>query len=317
MPCPYRLAVLAHLTERASEIKATRSLIIPSDVAMRDRPLLNLGGFGHRFAHRWTREAVSSFVSPDPDQVAVKFNEHVFRRAAPPCFVLVDVSVVRRDEPGDFLRGGGIREVENPEAGIEPGNGNNRRIRCARRQPALRVVRAESSAGEAKVGIGRIGRRRRPRKEPDDFRISGVLHVENIRGMVNLPAIRFERLMERDDDILKPRMCCVGNEGIARVERDSAEGVEFVLRMTARLGMLDVGQIHDIKPEGPKAAVADGAAVFYTFRYGDGAMISGPGSAISRKNIFLVLFFLSQFLTGDPPSRDFLDVCEIGRASCR
>src|SRR6266850_3981531 len=151
---------LPYLTERASEIKTARGLVIPSDVAMRDRPLLNLRGFGHRFAHRWTREAVSSFVSPDPDQVAVKFNEHVFRRAAPPCFVLVDVSVVRRDEPGDFPRGGGIREVENPEAGVEPGNGNDRRIRGAGRQPTLRVVRAESSAREAKIGIGSIGRRR-------------------------------------------------------------------------------------------------------------------------------------------------------------
>src|SRR6266478_6449737 len=82
MPCPYRLTGLPHLTERASEIKTARSLVIPSDVAMGDRPLLNLRGFGHRFAHRWTREAVSSFVSPDPDQVAVKFNEHVFRREA-------------------------------------------------------------------------------------------------------------------------------------------------------------------------------------------------------------------------------------------
>src|SRR5437879_2472989 len=146
MPCPYRLAGLAHLTERAAEIKTARGLVIPSDVAMRDRPLLNLGGFGHRFAHRGTREAVRSFVSPDPDQVPVKFDEHVFRGAAPPCFVLVDVSVMRRDEPGDFLRGSGIREVENPEAGIEPGNGNNRRIRGAGRQPTLRVVRAEASA---------------------------------------------------------------------------------------------------------------------------------------------------------------------------
>src|SRR6266404_133119 len=140
MPCPYRLTGLPHLTERASEIKTARSLVIPSDVAMGDRPLLNLSGFGHRFAHRRTREAVSSFVSPDPDQVAVKFNEHVFRRAAPPCFVLVDVSVVRRDEPGDLLWGRGIREVENPEAGTEPGNGNNRRIRGTGRQPALRLL---------------------------------------------------------------------------------------------------------------------------------------------------------------------------------
>src|SRR6266550_2375158 len=128
MQCPYRLTWLPHLTERAPELKTTRALVVPSDVAMRGRPLLNVREFGHGFAHRWTREAVSSFVSSDPDQVAVKFHEHVFRRAAPPCFVLVDVSVVRRDEPGEFLRGRGIREVENPEAGIEPGNGNNRRI---------------------------------------------------------------------------------------------------------------------------------------------------------------------------------------------
>src|SRR3979490_358786 len=128
MPCPYSFTELAPLTERASQTVTTGGRGIPSHVSMRARSLLQLGRFVHRFAHRRTREAVSSFVSPDPDQVAVKFNEHVFRRAAPPCFVLVDVSVARRDEPGNFPRGGGIREVENPEAGIEPGNSNNRGI---------------------------------------------------------------------------------------------------------------------------------------------------------------------------------------------
>src|SRR5882672_8836200 len=281
MPCPYSSYGLAHLTERTAEIKTTRGLVIPSDVAVWDGPLLNLCGFGHGFAHRGTREAVRSFVSPDPDQVAVEFHEHVFRCAAPPGLVFVDVTIVRWDEPGDFLRGCGVREVENPEAGIEPRNGNDRGIGGAGRQPTLRVVRAEASAREAKIGVRRIGRRRRPREESDDFRISRVLHVENIRSVVNLPAIRFERLMDGDDDVLKARMGRVGNKGIARVERNHAEGIEFVLRMTVRLGMLDVGQIHDIKPEGPKAAVADGAAVFHTFRDGDRAMISGPGSAIS------------------------------------
>jgi len=74
------------------------------------------------------------------------------------------------------------------------------------RAPAsIACCASRSVRGRSKVGIGRIGRRRRPRKEPDDFRISRVLHVENIRGMVDLPAIRFERLMERDDDVPKPR----------------------------------------------------------------------------------------------------------------
>src|SRR5229473_6657948 len=195
MPCPYNSYGLAHLTERASEIKTSRGLVIPSYIAMRDRPLLNLRGFCHRFADGGARQAVCSFVSPDPNQVPVKFDENIFRRAAPPGLVLVDVAVARRNEPRDFFRSGRTREVKNSQAGIEPRNRNDRGIGSAGRQPALRVVRAEASAREAEVGVRRIGRRRRAREEPDDFRISGVLHVENIRGMVNLPAIRFYRLM--------------------------------------------------------------------------------------------------------------------------
>src|ERR1700737_4317517 len=115
-----------------------------------------------------------------------------------------------------------------------------------------------------------MGRRRRTRAKPDDFRLSRVLHVENIGSMVDLPAIRFERLMQRNDNVLKLRMCGIRNDGIACVERDSAERVEFILRMAVGLRMLDIGQVHDVKPEGSKAAVADGAAVFYTLRDGDG-----------------------------------------------
>ena len=111
---------LAHLTERASEIKTARGLIVPPDIAMRDRPLLYLRGLSYRFAEGGAREAVGSFVSSDPDQVPVKFHEYVFRRAAPPRFVLVDITVARWDEPRDLLRGGGVREVENSEAGVKP-----------------------------------------------------------------------------------------------------------------------------------------------------------------------------------------------------
>src|SRR5260370_36272788 len=81
--------------------------------------------------------------------------------------------------------------------------------------------------------------------------------------------------------------------------------------MTVGLRMLDVGQVQAVTPEAPKAAVADSAAVFHTLRDGDGAMIPGPGRMISREDVLLVFFFLSQFLSGNPPPRDFLDVCGI------
>src|SRR5260370_23653224 len=113
MPCPYKVDGLAHLAEVASEIKTACGLIVPRDIAMRDGPFLNLCRFGHRFAEGGAREAARSFVSADPDQVPVKLHEHVLSRAAPPRFVFVDITVARRNEPGDLLRGGGVREAEN------------------------------------------------------------------------------------------------------------------------------------------------------------------------------------------------------------
>src|SRR5438270_667696 len=120
--------MLAYLTERAAEIETTRGLVIPPDIAMRDRPLLYFRRFSYRFAHRGARKTICTFVSSNPDQVSIKFHEHILRGAAPPGLVLVDVTIVRRNKPRDFLRGSGIREVENPEPGVKPGDCHHRGI---------------------------------------------------------------------------------------------------------------------------------------------------------------------------------------------
>src|SRR5438128_10474589 len=91
---------------------------------MSHRPFSYLAGFEHRLAERRRREAVAPFVSPEPDQISVPFHEDVFRRSTPPAFVLVDFSIAGRDEPRDFLRQGGIGEVENTDAGVEVSDGH-------------------------------------------------------------------------------------------------------------------------------------------------------------------------------------------------
>ena len=99
---------------------------------------------------------------------------------------------------------------------------------------------------------------------------------------------------------------------VAGVEGNRAEGVEFILHVAVGLRMFDVGQVHDVKSECAKAAVADGAAVFHSLGYGDRAVISGPGGVISGEAIFLVFVFLTQFLSGHPPAGNFLHVGGIG-----
>ena len=76
--------------------------------------------------------------------------------------------------------------------------------------------------------------------------------------------------------------------------------------------MFYVGQVHGVKTEGAKSAVADRAAVFDALGHGDRAVISGPGGVVSGEAIFLVFFFLAQFLSGDPPPGNFLHVRGIG-----
>ena len=107
-------------------------------------------------------------------------------------------------------------------------------------------------------------------------------------------------------------MGCVRDDWIARVEGNRAERVEFILHVAIGLGVFDVGQVHGVKPEGAKAAVADRAAVLDALRDGDRAVISGPGRMVSGEAIFLVFFFLAQFLSGDPPPGNFLHVRGIG-----
>ena len=98
-------------------------------------------------------------------------------------------------------------------------------------------------------------------EQPDDFRIPRVLHIDHVRGVIDLAAIGFERLVRGDHDVLKPRVSRVGNDRIAGVKRDGADGVELILHFAEGLGLGDVAQIHDVHAEGAEASVADIPAV--------------------------------------------------------
>src|ERR1700730_13083467 len=141
MPCPAKmvqlprmLARLTHLAQRSSEIKAASRLVIPSDIAMRDRPSLDLGGFGYRLAQSGAGEAIGSFVCPDPYKVSIELHENILRRSSPPGFIFVDVAIARRHEPGYLFRRGWVGDVEDADGGVEPGNRHDRRIGCAGRE---------------------------------------------------------------------------------------------------------------------------------------------------------------------------------------
>src|SRR4029077_13898960 len=133
---------------------------------------------------------------------------------------------------------------------------------CAWREPALRVVRAKASACEAEVRVRSVGRSSRAREKADELRIFWIFHVHHIRRVVILATVGFERFVHRDDFVLKPGMGGVRDDWIARVERNGAERVEFILQVAMGLGFFYVGEVNDENPERPKAAVTDSAAVF-------------------------------------------------------
>ena len=97
-------------------------------------------------------------------------------------------------------------------------------------------------------------------------------------------------------------MSGVGNHGIAGVEGNGAERIEFVLHVPVRLGVFDVCKIHDVHSERAEPAVADGAAVFDAFGNGDGAVISGPGGMVPGEAIFFVFLFLAEASVREPTS---------------
>src|SRR5579864_6218187 len=124
---------------------------------MRDRPFLDFRGLGYRLAQCGAGQAITSFVRPYPDQVAIKFHKDIFRRAAPPGIIVIDFALERRYEPRHFFRLSGIGDIENAYARVEPGNYNERRIGSAGRKPALRVVRTKTPAREAEIRVWRVG----------------------------------------------------------------------------------------------------------------------------------------------------------------
>ena len=88
------------------------------------------------------------------------------------------------------------------------------------------------------------------------FGIFRVLHVHHVRRVVVFAAVRFERFVNATI-MSEPRMGGVRNHGKAGVEGNRAKRVEFILHVAIGLGVLDVGQIHDVHAEGAKAAIAD------------------------------------------------------------
>src|ERR1700687_2573036 len=112
-------ARLTHLAQRSSKIKAAGGLVIPSDIAVRDRPFLNFRRFGDRLAQCGAGQAVRPFVRPDPDQVSVELDKDILRRAAPPGIIVIDLALERRHEPRNLFRLGGVGDIENADARLE------------------------------------------------------------------------------------------------------------------------------------------------------------------------------------------------------
>src|SRR5260370_470197 len=94
----------------------------------------------------------------DPDQVSIELNEAIFSGAAPPAFIVIDLALVRRYKVGDFLRRGRVGDVENANAGIEPGSRKDLGLGYPGSEPALRVVRTEAAACETEIVVRRVGR---------------------------------------------------------------------------------------------------------------------------------------------------------------
>src|SRR5438132_5043596 len=230
-----------HLAETSSEVKSGGSLVVPAHIAKWNRPPLDFGRLEHGFSQGWAGEAIGTFVRADPDKVTVPFDKDVLRGSAPPTFIFIHLAIARRNEPGNFFGSGGIGDIENADPCIEPGHRDDIWLGGAGLQPAMGVMRAEAPAREAEIRVGSIGRSRGARKEADNFWISRIFYIDDVRGMVILTAVGFHGLMRGDDDILQPRMGRVGSYGQAGVKRDGAEGIEFVLHMPIGLGVLDIG----------------------------------------------------------------------------
>ena len=84
-------------------VGSAQPLSIPADIEMRYRPLLDLLGFEHWFAEGRSRKAVNAFVSGQPNQISVPFDEHIFGCSPPPGFKIFHLTVSRRNEVGDLL----------------------------------------------------------------------------------------------------------------------------------------------------------------------------------------------------------------------
>src|SRR5258708_21300623 len=283
-------------------------LVVPTGIAMRQGPLLCLAGFEHRLSERWSRKAVGALMSPNPDQVSVPLDKNIFRRSAPPGFIFIEIAIARRHKPRHFLRKGGIADVKNADASVEPRHRNEIRLRRTGLNQALCVVRGKAATRKTEVRVRSIRRRLRAREETNNFRIARVLHVNDIRGVVDLPAIRLERFVRANQKILQPWMHGIGDHRQYCAERYRSERVEFILHGTVRLGMFEVGQIHAIHAEGPEPSVANRTPVLASLPYPKPAVVSRPANLVSSKNIFLVFFFLTESLTGHPPPRNFLDI---------
>ncbi len=97
--------------------------------------------------------------------------------------------------------------------------------------------------------------------KPTIFGFFGSVTSTMYGRVIVFAAVRFQRLMVRKPSACKLRMCGIGNQGKTGVKRNRAKGVEFILRVTQGLGMLDVAQIHAVHAEGAEAPIANSAAV--------------------------------------------------------
>src|SRR5215475_11500403 len=72
------------LAQRPAEENASGGLVVEADVQMFYRPASDLPWLQDRFAEKWGRQAVDTFVRRQPDQLAIPLHENVLRSAAPP-----------------------------------------------------------------------------------------------------------------------------------------------------------------------------------------------------------------------------------------
>src|SRR5262249_8673532 len=158
-------------------------------------------------------------------------------------------------------------DVVDPKACVEVRDGDQVRPHLARGQPRLHVVRTESAARLTEVGIRSFGRRGGPRKQADDFRASRLLDIHHIARMKRFPAVGLERFKNPDQEILKAWMRNVRHDGIASVERNSAERFQFMRYTANDPGLSNVAEIEDIQSEGAHAAITYRASFLDSFRH--------------------------------------------------